>query len=150
LDDGVVNKILKFADDTKIVNKVASEDQIKILQSDLHKMFNWSHDWQMLFNTDKSKVMHFGFNNKEVDYALGNQRLDAIEEERDVGVIVDKSLKSSRQCAKAAAAANAVLGMIRTTFLCKDKELILQLYKSLVRPRLEYCIQAWRPYLKKI
>ena len=41
---------------------------------------------------------------------------------RDLGVIVDKSLKSSRQCAKAAAAANAVLGMICRTFLCKDKE----------------------------
>jgi len=66
-----------------------------------------------------------------------------------LGLIVDKSLKSSRQCAKAAATANAVLGMIRRTFLCKDKELILQMYKSLVRPRLEYCIQAWRPYLKK-
>jgi len=39
--------------------------------------------------------------------------------------------------------------MIRRTFLCKDKQLILQLYKSLVRPRLEYCIQAWIPYLKK-
>jgi len=61
LDDSVVNKILKFADDTKIVSKVASEDQIKILQSDLHKMFNWWQDWQMLLNTDKSKVMHFGF-----------------------------------------------------------------------------------------
>jgi len=36
------------------------------LQSDLHKMFNWSQDWQMLFNTDKRKVMHFAFNNKEV------------------------------------------------------------------------------------
>jgi len=67
LDDGVVNKILKFADDTKIVSKVANEDQIKMLQSHLHKMFNWSQDWQMLFNTDKSKVMHFGFNDKEVD-----------------------------------------------------------------------------------
>jgi len=75
LDDGVVNKILKFADETKIVSKVASEDQIKILQSDLHKMFNWLQDWQMLFNTDKSKVIHFGFNNKEVDYILGNQRI---------------------------------------------------------------------------
>jgi len=31
LDDVVVNKILKFADDTIIVSKVASEDQIKIL-----------------------------------------------------------------------------------------------------------------------
>jgi len=38
LDDGVVSKILKFADDTKIVSKAASEDGIKILQSDLHKM----------------------------------------------------------------------------------------------------------------
>ena len=64
-------------------------------------------------------------------------------------IIIDKSLKSSRQCAKAAAAANAVLGMIRRTFLCKDKEIILQLYKSLVRPRIEYCVQAWRRYLKK-
>jgi len=51
---------------------------------------------------------------------LGNQRLNAVEEKRDLGVIVDKSLKSSRQCAKAAAAANAVLGMIRRTFLCKE------------------------------
>jgi len=42
--------------------------------------------------------MHFGFNNKEVDYILGNQRLNAVEEERDLGVIVDKSLKSIRQC----------------------------------------------------
>jgi len=70
-----------------------------------------------------------------------------VEEERYLGAIVDKSLKSSRQRAKAAA--NAVLGMIRRTFLCKDKELILQLYKSLVRRRLEYCIKAWRHYLNK-
>jgi len=112
-------------------------------------MLSWSQNWQMLFNTDKSKVMHFGFNNKEVDYVLGNQRFSAVKAERDLGVIVDKSLKSSRQCAKAAAAANAVLGMIRRTFLCKGNELILQLYKSLVRPRIEYCVQAWRRYLKK-
>jgi len=62
----------------------------------------------------------------------------------DLGVIIDKSLKSSRQCAKVEAVANAVLGMIRRTFLCKDKHLTLQCHHSLVRPRLEDCIQAWR------
>ena len=42
LDDGVINKILKFADDTKIVAKVATDAQIKVLQSDLYRMFQWS------------------------------------------------------------------------------------------------------------
>ena len=27
--------------------------------------------------------------------------------------------------------------------------LIIQLHKSIVRPHLEYCIQVWRPHLKK-
>jgi len=55
--------------------------------------------------------------NKEVEYILGNQRLHAVEGERDLGVIIDKSLKSTKQCAKASAAANAVLGMIHRTSL---------------------------------
>ena len=53
------------------------------------------------------------------------------------------------QCLRAAKTANRVLCMIRRTFTCKDEQTITQLYKSLVRPHLEYCIQAWRPYLSK-
>jgi len=45
--------------------------------------------------------------------------------------------------------ANKVLGMIKRTFSIKYKEVILQLYKSLVRPHLEYSIQAWRPNYQK-
>ena len=37
--------------------------------------------------------------------------------------------------------------MIRRTFTCKDEQAIIQLYKSLVRLHLEYCVQPWRPYL---
>ena len=31
----------------------------------------------------------------------------------------------------------------------KEKELIIPLNKTIVRPHLEYCTQAWRPYHKK-
>jgi len=66
--------------------------------------------------------------------------------ERDSRIIIDQTLKSSKQYAKAAGAVNAVLDKL---FLYKSKELILQLYESLIRPKLEYCIQARKPYSKK-
>ena len=42
-----------------------------------------------------------------------------------------------------------MLGMIKRTFTFKTKDNLLQLYKCLVRPDLEYCMQVWNPYLKK-
>ena len=41
------------------------------------------------------------------------------------------------------------LGLIRRTIMYKEKQLTVPLYKAIVRPHLEYCIQAWRPYRKK-
>ena len=35
------------------------------------------------------------------------------------------------------------LGMIKRHIVSRDKKNIVRLYKSLVRPKLEYCIQAW-------
>ena len=70
LDDGIMNWILKFADDTKIFGSVKTLEQHNQLQNDLNALLQWSKDWQMLFNVDKCKVMHFGRNNLMMDYAL--------------------------------------------------------------------------------
>jgi len=63
--------------------------------------------------------------------------------------IMIRLLSQVDKCAKVVAVANVVLGMIKTAFLCEEKNLVLQLYKSLVRPKLEYSIQAWNPYQQK-
>ena len=55
----------------------------------------------------------------------------------------------SEQCRIAASKGNQVLGMIRRNITCKEKSLIAPLYKAIVRPHLEYCIQAWNPHLRK-
>jgi len=60
-------------------------------------------------------------------------------------VIIQSDLKCSKQCLQTVSTAHKVLGMIKRT----DNEVILQLYKSLVRPHLEYSIQAWRPHYQK-
>ena len=39
-----------------------------------------------------------------------------------------------------------MLGMIQRTITYKNKRILLPLYKSLVRPHLEYAVQAWPPH----
>jgi len=62
IDDGIAGKILKFADDTKIFYKVGSANDIDSLRNDLNNLVSWSKEWQMLFNVEKCKVMHIGYN----------------------------------------------------------------------------------------
>ena len=68
-------KILKFADDTKIYRAIYSEKDICKLQTDLRNLVAWSEDWQMLFNVDKCKVMHTGYNNRHFDYLMSSSKL---------------------------------------------------------------------------
>jgi len=51
----------------------------------------WSKDWKMLFNTDKSNIINFGFNNNESSCLLGTSTLCTVDEERHLWVIIEKS-----------------------------------------------------------
>ena len=59
-------------------------------------------------------------------------------------------MKMSEQCGIAASKGNQILGLIRINITYREKKnLIIPLYKAIVRPRLEHCMQVWRPYRKK-
>ena len=149
IDDGINSEILKFADDTKLYRKVNNTDDSVLLQSDLDKLVDWSQRWQMSFNVSKCKVLHLGQSNHNLHYSMNGVTLVSVEDERDLGVNISNSLKPSKQCAMAAARANRILGLIRRNFNCLGREVVLNLYKQLVRPHLEYAIQSWCPFYDK-
>ena len=149
LEEGVIGKILKFADDTKLFTKTKEIGDTFFLQDDIDKLVKWSEKWQMLFNFGKCKCLHIGQGNTSMTYEMGGTILSTTVKENDLGVTMNANMKVSEQCRIAASKGNQVLGMIRRNISYKDKSLIVPLYKAIVRPHLEYCIQAWSPYLRK-
>jgi len=142
--------VLKFADDTKIYGNVTSEYDAIQLQRDLDKVLAWSVVWQMPFNIQKCKVMHFG---RHTPYATGYHmdgvQLDEVSIERDLGILWSNDGKCGTQCAQACMKANRVLGMISRTIVHKQPGIMIRLNKSLVRPLVEYCTVAWSPHYQK-
>ena len=141
LEDDISSKVLKCVDDTKVFRKVTNDTDKHSLQDDLDKLVKWSER--------KCKCIHIGHGNMDEEYKMGDAVLGRTTQEKDLGVTFSADMKVSEQCGIAASKRNQILGLIRITIMYKEKQLIVPLYKAIVRPHLEYCIQAWRPYRKK-
>ena len=44
----VINKLSKFADDTKLIGSVTTEDQVESMRQDLKELFKCSKDWLLV------------------------------------------------------------------------------------------------------
>ena len=106
----------------------------------------------MKFNADKCKAMHIG-HSFQTKYYMGEdsarKELELVHQERDLSVIVTSDLKYSSQCLKSAATARKVIDMVRRTFRNLDIADFRLIYKTYIRPHMEFCIQAWSPHFVK-
>jgi hypothetical protein len=102
LEEGIKNRLWKFADDTKLLGRVRNQKEVNELKQDLDKLICWTDKWQMKFNSEKCKVMHIGNKNPGTMYVMGDKALTETKEEKDLGVIMCQNLKVEKQCGQAA------------------------------------------------
>ena len=141
-----------FADDTKLANIIRNDMDVDNLQMALDNLYRWSIENKLPFNPEKCQVLSFSkqiSQNLRVPYRLGDSIIKFAFQENDLGVLLTTNLDSGAHVSKIIIKANAVLGVLKRTFLHADDELLLLLYKSLVRPLLEYAVQVWCPSKQK-
>ena len=97
--------------------------------------------------------MQIGYHNIPTKYTMQDENetveLDTVKSEKDLGVTIDSSLSFREHINSKVNLANRNLGIIFRTFTYLDEETFLHLFKSLVRPHLEYSTPIWSPYYKK-
>ena len=140
----VDSSVQLFADDTKLYRRVSGTTDN--LQADIDALVNWSEEWLLPFNSSKCKVMHIGSQNPEQSYHLKDVPVEAVDDEKDLGIIIDKQMKFKHQASAAISKASQMLAVIRRSFANIDQLTLPLLFKTIVRPHLEYGNITWGPF----
>ena len=122
----VTSSIEMFAEDTKIYREINNAEDTLALPSDLDCLEYWTRNWQVKFNPQKCEVMRITHkqDKSKHPYHLSNTELESVNSCKD-------------------------LGLPKRTVGSKNREIFSVLYKSLIRPILEYACPVWSPCLVK-
>jgi len=151
LEVGTTSRTLKFADDTKLFRTVTDQTDHLLLQNDLDIVCERADRWQMKFNVSKCKTMQFGRKTSAIEprYYMYGEPLEEVSSEKDLGVVFSSDMKLALHCRDSYSKANRMLGLISRTIRYRNPDILLNLYKSLVRPHLDYCSSVWNPHYSK-
>ena len=151
---GVSSTVKLYAEDTKLYREIENiPDDTHVLQSDLFRLTEWSKTWQLKFNPDKFETMrmtHKQDKSKE-SYTLdpNGEILKSVKNIKDLGVTILYDLSWSDHIHEVVNKANKVLGVIKRVLGSNSVNEFSLLYKSLVRPILEYAAPVWCLFLVK-
>ena len=84
-------------------------------------------------------------NNQHLDYTLNNCVLKKTVQEKDLGVLTSGTLLWNEQIESCISKANQMICWITRNLISREKSLMLRVYKTIIRPHLEYCVQLWNP-----
>ena len=134
-----------FGDDTSLLSVVHDVTQsTNELNDDLEKISDWAYQWKMAFNPDKSKQA------QEVILSCKTQRVihpPAIFNnmpvvcsscQKHLGLYLDEKLNFYNHIKETNSKANKVIDILRKLYNVLPRNSLITIYKSFVRPHLDY------------
>ncbi|XP_065296698.1 uncharacterized protein [Dermacentor albipictus] len=147
LPSSVSSHIHLFADDCVIFREITSSDDVTALQTDLNAISLWCKTWLMELNITKCKSLRVSRTcNSIPTYSLDHVLLESVSSYKYLGVHITSTLTWSAHITFIINNANRMLGYIRRNFSKAPSSLKLLLYKTLIRPKLEYAASIWDPH----
>ena len=151
------SKGLNFADDTKLAKAIKDLECVSLLQRDLYLVIAWSTENNMQLHEQKFEVLNYTLNNSYLlrklpftaecrQYSTSESHiLDPAEVVRDLGVMISSDRSWTPHIQSAVLSARTMAAWIFSAFRDRTPTLLMTLFKSLVRSRLEYCCAVWNP-----
>ena len=137
----IKSRVKMFADNMKMYRAISDNNDSQQLQEDVNTLSQWSEKWLLKFNISKCKVMYCGANNPRNKYYMtqdaASELLQETCQERDLGVMVDNTLKPTLHCKKSASRGMFALKQLKVTFGTLSKINFKPLYNAFVRPHIE-------------
>ena len=148
---------LSFADDTKLIQVIRTLLDQEELQRDLGSVTQWSVNNNMKLHEDKFQLVNYTlggskllrelpFHAETLSYVtVGGTVVEPEQHVKDLGVWLSADGTWTHHIGDIVRRANMISGWIFCAFKSRSPEVLLTLYKALVRPILEYCCLVWYP-----
>ena len=148
------SKLFIYADDVLLLHSVICPSDITSLNLDLQIISSWLSQKSLCINVKKSKYMFFSFRpqlifNHFPSILISGSCLERVYSFKYLGVLLTPNLSWLPHINFLRSKAKRIFGLIYRQFYqsCPPSTLLV-LYKSLVRPVLEYCSILWDPSSK--
>ena len=139
-----------YADDTKIFSKDAVELQACLSSfNDTLKRFQLNLAPHKCFVLPISKSKSNSQNNDHIEFTIDSTVLPFSSFAKDLGVCISSDLKWEIHIKRIVQQASFTSYQIIKSFRSKNIWVLLKLFKSYVRPKLEHNTPVWSPYLLK-